>query len=310
MHEPEKTTRKQRGRFAPSPTGQLHFGSLIAAVGSFLDARHHGEEWLVRIEDIDPPREVAHAADDILRSLEAFGMAWDGPVVYQSKRGNVYAAALNTLTLQHRVYGCACTRKEIADSAMQADSGAIYPGTCRKGLPKGRKARALRVKVEPREICLEDRLQGTFRQQLDRDAGDFIIRRADQLIAYQLAVVADDDEQGISRVVRGADLLESTPRQIYLQHLLGFHTPTYLHLPVATGLNGDKLSKQTRAQPVTADDRNRTIVDVLRFLNQTVPDSPDDATRDELWEWAIDHWNASLIPAQRSMPAPARYISP
>lgn len=309
MHKAVKTTRKYRGRFAPSPTGRLHFGSLIAAVGSFLDARHHKGDWLVRIEDLDPPREVADAADDILRSLEAFGMTWDGPVVYQSRRGNFHDTVIDTLILQQQVYGCACTRKQISDSALQTESGTIYPGTCRRGLPHGRTARALRVKVDRREVSFEDRLQGTFRQRLDRDVGDFVIRRADQLVAYQLAVVADDHEQGVNRVVRGADLLQSTPRQIYLQRLLGMHTPTYLHLPVATDPRGEKLSKQTHAQPVMPDDRNRTIVDVLRFLNQELPDSPDDATADELWQWAIDHWDISAIPAQCTLPVPVRYIS-
>jgi len=298
---------KYRGRFAPSPTGTLHFGSLVAAVGSYLDARHQRGEWLLRIEDLDPPREVAGAAAAILKSLEALGMTWDGEVVYQSRRNEHYRAALDVLQRQGQLYGCACTRKEIADSAVRMESGGIYPGTCRGGLPAGRSARALRLRVEPAVMELADRLQGRLQQQLDTAVGDFVVRRADQLVAYQLAVVVDDAEQQITHVVRGADLLDSTPRQLYLQQLLGYPAPAYLHLPVAVNADREKLSKQTFAHGIAVDDRNTALTDVLRFLHQPLPDSPQDASREELWQWAIEHWDVAVIPAQRALPAPVRY---
>jgi len=298
-----------RGRFAPSPTGPLHFGSLIAAVGSYLDARHHGGEWLLRIEDIDPPREVPGAADAILRTRDGFGMHWDGPVVYQSRRDEVYAGALEELTRKGFLFGCACTRREIADSAIRSEAGLVYPGTCRGGMPPGRHARALRVRTEQRLIEVVDRLQGKLQQQLDREVGDFIIRRADGLVAYQLAVVVDDDGQRITHVVRGADLLDSTPRQLYLQQLLELPTPSYLHLPVAVDAASEKLSKQTFARDVIADKDNAALLDVLRFLNQQLPESPLDASRDELWQWAIAHWDPGRIAGSRTLAAPAAYTA-
>lgn len=298
---------KYRGRFAPSPTGPLHFGSLVAAVGSYLDARHNRGEWLLRIEDLDPPREIAGAAADILKTLETLGMTWDGEIIYQSRRNDYYRAALDVLQRQQQVYGCACTRREIADSAVHMESGSIYPGTCRGGLPAGRNARALRLRVEPTAIELVDRLQGRLHQQLETEVGDFVVRRADQLVAYQLAVVVDDAGQDITHVVRGADLLDSTPRQMYLQQLLGFPAPAYLHLPVAANTSCEKLSKQTFAQGIIMDDRNTALTDALHFLNQPLPESPQDASRDELWQWATEHWDAAAIPAQRILPAPEQY---
>jgi len=296
-----------RGRFAPSPTGPLHFGSLVAAVGSYLDARHHQGEWLLRVEDIDSPREVAGATDDILRTLELLHMAWDGPVVYQSKRIQLYEEALDELQQQGHTYDCGCSRKEIADSAIHTPTGTVYPGTCRNGLPAGHSPRSMRVCVHNAVISMQDRLQSGLHQQLQTDTGDFIIRRADKLIAYQLAVVVDDADQAINHVVRGSDLLESTPRQIYLQQLLGLPTPSYLHLPVATDAGNAKLSKQNFAAPITADDSHRAVLDALRFLHQALPDSPQDASLDELWQWAADHWDTRTIPACRALPAPARY---
>jgi glutamyl-Q tRNA(Asp) synthetase len=201
-----------RGRFAPSPTGPLHFGSLVAAVGSYLDARHHQGEWRLRIEDIDPPREVPGAADNILRTLEAFALEWDGPVIYQSRCGARHAAALEQLERLGFLYGCACTRREIPDSGLPGAGAAVYPGTCRGGLPPGRTARALRVRVDDSEIGVQDRLQGHTRQLLREAAGDFIVRRADGLVAYQLAVVVDDGAEHISHVVRGVDQRDWTPR--------------------------------------------------------------------------------------------------
>ena len=298
-----------RGRFAPSPTGPLHFGSLVAAVGSYLDARAHNGEWLVRIEDIDPPREVAGAADAILRTLDAFGLEWDGPVVYQSRRGEYYTAALDRLRQYGYLYGCACTRKEIADSTLKhrTSDSAVYPGTCRNGILPGRIARSLRVRVEPGTIGMSDRLQGSIRQSLSEEIGDFVVRRADNLIAYQLAVVVDDAEQDVTHIVRGVDLLESTPRQIYLQQLLELQTPVYLHLPVAVNSAGDKLSKQTRARHIGGDYKTTVLLDTLRFLHQELPDSPGDARSDELLEWAIAHWEVRHIPACRTLSSALAY---
>lgn len=302
-----QTPASYRGRFAPSPTGPLHFGSLVAAVGSYLDARHHQGEWLLRVEDIDTPREVAGATDDILETLERLHMTWDGPVSYQSQRTHLYEEALAELQQQGYLYDCGCTRKEVIDSAVQTPGGAIYPGTCRNGLPAGRSPRSIRVRVNNTAISMQDRLQAGLQQQLQTDVGDFIVRRADQLIAYQLAVVVDDADQGINQIVRGSDLLASTPRQIYLQQLLGLPIPAYLHLPIATDASCAKLSKQSFAPPITVDDSNRAVLDALRFLQQALPDSPQDASLDELWKWAADHWDISAIPAYLALPAPAQY---
>jgi glutamyl-Q tRNA(Asp) synthetase len=298
-----------RGRFAPSPTGPLHFGSLVAAAGSFLDARHHQGEWLLRMEDLDPPREVAGASDDILRTLEQLGLTWDGPVVYQSTRYHLYEAALDSLRQQGHLFDCACSRKEIADSAVPGESGSVYPGTCRNGLVPGRSPRSVRLRTQAIEISVRDRLQPTFAQQLEADVGDFIVHRADGLFSYQLAVVVDDGEQGISHVVRGADLLDSTPRQIFLQQLLGLPKLDYLHLPVAVNADADKLSKQTRALPVDASRGTEVVIDVLRYLHQPLPESSQDASLDELWQWAIEHWDSTTLPAQHSHATPAAYIA-
>jgi glutamyl-Q tRNA(Asp) synthetase len=297
-----------RGRFAPSPTGPLHFGSLVAAVGSYLDARHHCGEWLVRMEDLDPPRVVPGAAADILRTLERYGLHWDGEVIYQGSRHSEYQRALEQLDTGGWLYGCACTRREIADTALPGQRGSIYPGTCRNGLPDGRKARALRVRVGNTEISLDDVLQGSTRQHLGQDVGDFVVRRADKLAAYQLAVVVDDAAQQITHVVRGADLLDSTPRQVYLQGLLGLSTPSYLHLPVATSGTGEKLSKQTGAQAVGATDPVNVLLDVLQFLHQDVPGSGDDVALEDLLQWAVKRWDKTRLHAVRTRPAPAIYL--
>ncbi len=297
-----------RGRFAPSPTGPLHFGSLVAAVGSYLDARHHGGEWLVRMEDLDPPREVPGAATDILRTLERYGLHWDGEVVYQSHRSAEYQAALERLDADGRLYGCACTRREIADNALPGQGGTIYPGTCREGLPDGRKARALRVRVDTTEVNFNDGLQGSSSQQLGRDVGDFVVRRADNLVAYQLAVVVDDAARQMTHIVRGADLLDSTPRQIYLQRLLGVPTPAYLHLPVAINTTGEKLGKQTGARGLDTADPVTVLPDVLRFLRQELPQSTGPLAPEELLEWAIEHWDSARLHAVRTRPAPAEYL--
>ncbi|MGB9151240.1 MAG: tRNA glutamyl-Q(34) synthetase GluQRS, partial [Burkholderiales bacterium] len=241
------STSPYRGRFAPSPTGPLHFGSLVAAVGSYLDAKAHGGEWLLRMEDLDTQRNMPGAADGILRTLEQFGFGWDGAVVYQSARKDLYLDALETLREKKLVYPCACSRKEIADSSLVGIEGPVYPGTCRDGMPVGRKVRAWRLRTSENIIKINDLIQGTNSQNIAREVGDFVLQRADRTIAYQLSVVIDDANQGITHVVRGADLLASTPRQVYLQRLLDLPTPHYLHLPVAVNERGEKLSKQTLA---------------------------------------------------------------
>jgi len=262
------TTFKYRGRFAPSPTGPLHFGSLVAAVGSYLDAKFNEGDWLVRIEDLDWQREVPGAATEILKTLEQLGMEWDGEVVYQSARTHLYHDALNVLQNMGLIYSCTCSRKEIADSSIVSSQGRIYPGTCRK---KDKhhflsKAHALRIRTHDDPIEFRDMLKGVHSQRLQRDIGDFVLRRADGMFAYQLAVVVDDAQQHITHVVRGADLLASTPRQTYLQQLLGYATPDYLHLPIVTNEQGEKLSKQTHAAPIDISNGLQQLVDAVRFL--------------------------------------------
>ncbi len=281
------------GRFAPSPTGPLHFGSLAAALASWLDARAAGGRWLVRIEDLDPPREQPGAAEEILRTLERLGLCWDGPVVFQSDRKQLYETAIDKL--KKHAYWCGCSRREIADSALglAADGAQVYPGTCREGLPPGRTRRALRLKVLNEIISFEDRVQGRVAQHMEREAGDFVLLlRADGQFAYQLAVVVDDAAQGVTDVVRGADLLGSTARQIFLQRLLGLPTPRYLHVPAALDAAGQKLSKQTGAAPI---DLRRDLLKILSFLGQPQTDDLAEAVR---------NWNPSLIPARRAMAPP------
>ena len=292
-----------RGRFAPSPTGPLHFGSLVAAVGSYLDARAHGGEWLVRMEDVDAPRNVPGAAEDILHTLELFGFAWDGPVLYQSARLEAYRSELERLCRNGLAYGCACSRKEIADSASRPaiDGGLAYPGTCRNGLPADRTARAWRLRVSTEPVGFDDRLQGHVEQQLERDVGDFVLLRADGLFAYQLAVTVDDEFQGITDIVRGADLLASTPRQIWLQRCLGYATPRYAHLPVAANAAGEKLSKQTRAPALDKARAAAELVGALAFLGQVVPVELTRATVNDVWAWAVEHWSFDRVPRQRAI---------
>jgi glutamyl-Q tRNA(Asp) synthetase len=280
------------GRFAPSPTGPLHFGSLVAALASWLDARAAGGRWLVRIEDLDAPRAEPGAAERILRTLEEFGLSRDGSVVYQSQRSAIYRRALQRLEKQ--TYWCGCSRREIADSSLglAADGAQIYPGTCRHGIAPGKTPRALRTRTHHEEIDFVDRVQGPQQQILARDVGDFVLYRADGQFAYQLAVVADDAEQGVTDVVRGADLLDSTPRQIYLQGLLGYPTPRYLHVPAAVNAAGEKLSKQTGAAPILAGPA--AIRRALSFLGQRDTDDLAEAVRS---------WDPALIPARRVLAA-------
>jgi glutamyl-Q tRNA(Asp) synthetase len=331
-----------RGRFAPSPTGPLHFGSLVAAVGSYLDAKHHHGVWLVRMEDLDTPRCVPGAAEDILRTLEAFGLHGDEPVLYQSQRTTAYEEALRKLQALDVVYPCGCTRKEIADSALHGIEGPVYPGTCRNGIPAGREGRAWRARTDPtflppyrgkgrmgveqRDntastpslalplqgggdivddgiVQLDDALQGRTSQNLEKEIGDFVVKRADGLFAYQLAVVVDDASQGITHIVRGADLLASTPRQIYLQRLLGFSTPAYMHLPVAVNEAGEKLSKQTLAAPVDTSRPVDTLLRVLAFLQQRPPVGLAGQDVKAVLDWATANWDAAKLREIRTLPA-------
>ena len=290
-----------RGRFAPTPSGPLHFGSIVAAVGSFLDARSRGGTWLVRIDDLDPPRTLPGAADTILRCLDAFGMHWDGTVVYQSMRNDAYHAALHQLRQSGRTYPCACSRKEISDAGLAGVEGAVYPGTCRKGLAARREARALRVRTDGAVIEFDDGLQGHVRQDLLAEIGDFVVYRADHVFAYHLACAVDDAEQGITDIVRGADLIASTPRQIHLQKLLALPTPTYLHLPAAVNGAGEKLSKQTRAHAVDLSHPAATLDRVLRILGHAPPAGLAGAGVAGLWQWAVKNWQRERLPRARTI---------
>lgn len=290
------------GRFAPSPTGPLHFGSLVAALASWLDARVAGGRWLLRMEDLDKPREQPGAADTILRQLEALGLTWDGRVMVQSRRDARYRAALHRLAREGVTYACGCTRREIADSALGIDGAHIYPGSCRQGLPPGKVARAIRVRTNPEPIRFLDRIQGECLQSVEREVGDFVVLRADGLFAYQLAVVVDDADQQITDVVRGADLIDSSARQILLQRHLGLATPRYAHVPVAVTAGGEKLSKQTGAAPI---DAARGAVEIARALLFLGHPPPLDLSPFELLSWALAHWDIRRVPRVRAQPAPA-----
>lgn len=283
-----------RGRFAPSPTGALHFGSLVAAVASYADALAHQGCWLVRMEDIDEKRTVAGAADEILRSLEAFGFEWDETVLHQSRRKERYGEIIQQLLVQDLAYSCACSRKEIAAIARSGIEGPIYPNTCRNGPPTGRQGRALRLRTTSEEIGFEDRIQGSVYQRLEQEIGDFIIHRADGFTAYQLAVVVDDADQEINQIVRGADLLLSTPRQIYLQQLLGHPQPAYAHIPLVLDAGGRKLSKQDRDHPVSRQKPLDALLAAWRFLAQPMPPEPP-LHPEEFWNWAKETWHTDRI---------------
>lgn len=289
------------GRFAPSPTGPLHFGSLVAAVASYLEAKTHQGLWLVRMEDVDKPREMPGAAVDILNTLNAFGFEWDGEVVYQSQRDFYYQRAFETLQSLAAMYPCSCSRKEIADSANHGIEGLVYPGTCRLRPGKTEHAMAWRVKVNANPIEFNDAIQGPQYQQLNRDIGDFVLKRADGLFAYQLAVVVDDALQKVTHIVRGADLLASTPRQIYLQQLLGYPQPQYAHLPLAINRSGEKLSKQTLAAPVVRAEASTQLWYALDFLGQKPPHALQHSTCHTLWQWALDNWHLANIQPQNAV---------
>lgn len=285
-----------RGRFAPSPTGQLHFGSLVTAVGSYLEAKSHDGEWLVRIENLDATREVPGASTVILKTLESLGMEWDHEIIHQNHRNSIYQAALSLLDTHGLVYPCTCTRKEISDSSITGVCGPIYPGTCRKKQLNKNHFTALRIRTNKCLIKFEDTLQGQVSQRLESDVGDFVLRRADGIYAYQLAVVVDDAEQGITHVVRGLDLLDSTPRQIFLQQLLGYSIPVHMHLPVVVNNQGKKLSKQNLATPIDISNPVEQLIETVRFLGQDPPIELRESSVSTFWKWAITNWQPGAIP--------------
>jgi glutamyl-Q tRNA(Asp) synthetase len=288
------------GRFAPSPTGPMHFGSLVAATASYCDAKANTGKWLIRMEDLDKPRELKGAADNILHMLEAFGFVWNDEVVYQSQRAKLYAEALNILQSKQLIYPCICTRKEIADSgnALGID-GVIYPKTCLKHAPGTNTHAAFRIMTLDKSITFLDKIQGEITQNLACDVGDFILKRTDGLFAYQLAVVVDDAAQGITHIVRGADLLDSTPRQIYLQQVLGFAIPSYAHIPIAANIAGEKLSKQTLAKPIDINLPEHQVFNALSFLGQQPPAELKNTNLNEIWRWATSNWKLSQVPKVR-----------
>ena len=285
------------GRFAPSPTGLLHIGSLLTAVASYADARSNGGKWLVRMEDLDPPREMAGAASHILHTLEAFGFEWDGEVAYQSRRYALYEETLCRLKTAGLVYPCYCSRKDWQAGARRGADGFVYNGRCRH--PGQRpalqgKQPAWRIRVPDRVIGFSDGIVGGYAQNLAGDIGDFVLLRADGYWAYQLAVVADDAEQDVTHIVRGQDLLVSTPRQIYLQQCLGVPTPQYAHLPLLTNAQGQKWSKQTLAPALDLNRREQLLRQVFRYLN--LPEAPETDRPAELLDWAVAHWDMGKVP--------------
>jgi glutamyl-Q tRNA(Asp) synthetase len=281
-----------RGRFAPSPTGAVHYGTLIAAVGSYLQARHNRGHWFLRIDDIDRTRKIDGADDNIIKTLEAFGFTWDGAIVYQSTQTKYYQQALDQLMSRSLVFPCLCSRKQLLKSSSE-----IYPGTCRhRQLPEN-KPHALRIRVQDIDIGFNDVVMGAQRQNIEKQCGDFIIKRRDGLFAYQLAIVVDDAMQNISEVVRGADLLDSTPRQIYLQRLLHYPTPAYCHLPLAVDAAGNKISKSAGATRININKRESLLLSALYFLGQQPPHELEKCSLNDIWGWAIKHWQISLVPA-------------
>ncbi|MDP3847272.1 MAG: tRNA glutamyl-Q(34) synthetase GluQRS [Pseudomonas sp.] len=283
------------GRFAPTPSGYLHFGSLVAALASYLDARAVGGRWLLRIEDLDPPREVPGAQAAILTTLESYGFEWDGPVMRQSERHGAYAEVLQRWLNQGLAYACSCSRKQLEPYL------GIYPGLCRNaGHPWA--DTAIRLRVPELSYQFTDRVQGPFAQHLGREVGDFVIRRRDGLYAYQLAVVIDDAAQGINAIVRGADLLDSTPRQLYLQELLGVPAPSYLHVPLITQPDGHKLGKSYRAPPLPIAQARPLLLRALRALGQAAPEELLELSPSAILQWAAQHWQPELIPRVLSRP--------
>ncbi|HSR63228.1 MAG TPA: tRNA glutamyl-Q(34) synthetase GluQRS [Gammaproteobacteria bacterium] len=283
------------GRFAPAPSGPLHFGSIVAALGSYLQAKSQHGEWLVRIEDSDRFRVVEGATELILNTLEQLGLTWDGEVVIQSQREDRYREELARLQSTGLVYPCTCTRRETR--------GKPYPGTCRNGPSHNRTNSSLRIRTDDTRIEFEDTVTGKYIQSLEDEVGDFIIRRADGMTAYHLAVIIDDTDQGVTEVVRGADLIDSTPRQIYLQRMLEYSVPGYLHLPVAIDDTGRKISKQNNAPGIDVAQGARVLTNALAFLGQKPDPQLADAAVSDVIRWGLDHWDVSIIPAGEHRPS-------
>ena len=294
MHRQSPATR-YCGRFAPSPTGQLHMGSLLTALASWLDARAHGGRWLLRIEDLDPPREEPGASAAIIDELRRHALHWDGELMYQSARADAYREALEQLRRRGLVYPCDCSRSRIR--AM----GEVYSGLCRTRADAPAPPFAWRVKVEDEEIGFEDAIQGHFAQHMDREVGDFVLLRKDGLFAYQLAVVVDDAAQGITHIVRGSDLLDSTPRQIHLQRLLGYPGIAYAHLPVLVNESGQKLSKQNLAPPLAGLEPRENLLGCLRLLQQAPPPTGERGSCEAILDWARRHWDIGAVPRQMAL---------
>ena len=292
------------GRFAPSPTGPLHVGSLVAAVASWLDARAAGGRWLLRMEDLDRPRCDQVSADTILRQLEVYGLTWDGAVLYQSQRDDAYAATLHALRAQGAVFACTCSRSQLAQAPRNAEGEIIYPGACRLHVVPRNEKHAWRVRVEEVSAHFTDRIHGALQQNLAREVGDFVVRRADGLFAYQLAVVVDDAFQGVTHVVRGADLLWNTPRQVYLQTLLGLPTPAYAHVPLVTNAAGQKLSKQTLAPALPERGRRAVLAQALAALGHPPPSDLVGAGPRDLLAWATARWCIDNVPLHPTIAKP------
>ncbi len=280
------------GRFAPTPSGALHFGSLIAALGSYCAAKSRQGRWLLRIEDVDTPRVVAGASEQILRDLEAFGFTWDGDIVYQSSRFEHYQQALDQLLQQGDCFACECSRRSLREQGVASGPlGQIYPGNCRdkRLATAGHSLRMSTAKVAA--IAFHDEVFGDFSLNLESDVGDYVLRRSDNIFAYHLAVVVDDEWQGIDQIVRGADLLENTCLHIHLQQRLGFTTPAYLHLPLVNNADGAKLSKQTGATPLDHANASRLLLAALRHLDQQPPADLEQESPATILQWSVDHWN-------------------
>ena len=292
---PNHKSQSYIGRFAPAPTGPVHFGTLIAAVGSYLQAKKNQGKWLLRMEDVDITRKVDGADTDILHTLESFGFEWDGAIIYQSRQTEYYEQALEQLVSESMIFPCTCSRKKLAET-----NSNIYPGFCRSARLPVKSEHALRVLADNINIEFNDAVMGSQIQNIEQQCGDFIIRRRDDLFAYQLAVVVDDALQNVTEVVRGADLLDSTARQIYLQQLLHYPTPDYCHLPLAVDAAGNKISKSEGAAKIDLKNKEKTLIDVLNFLGQQVPAELLKSNLEDIWMWAIINWNIKQVPTVKS----------
>lgn len=290
-----------RGRFAPSPTGQLHFGSLLTAVASYLEARSHQGDWLIRIEDVDELRNVPGSADEILRTLDRYGFEWDEEVLYQTRRKQAYEEVMQQLIDKELIYRCICSRKDLRENNEMGNQGLAYPGTCESKNHPADLQHALRVRTSDHDIEFTDAVMGFYCQNVKQEIGDFVIRRKDGLFAYQLAVVIDDEFQNITHIVRGVDLLDSTPRQIYLQTQLSYRQPDYAHLPVAVDKNGDKISKHNGFGGIDNKKPVPALFKALQFLGQQPDNGLQHASINTLWQWAMEYWDIKKVPNVEKM---------